>query len=159
MATRRPREKRSTPSTHGRKRKGPTKAELKARALKAAETRRRNAREAERKKERARQARRERERVKAEAHRKRVEAGRRGALKRRARERAAAALGEFRRAVDKNTRERELERVRESWHRSKRDLLQAVDEDYERYLAILDELADDEGIEWDIAYGETESAA
>jgi hypothetical protein len=139
-----------------RKKKVSTRAQA---ARKGWETRRAKERALEAKRRAAAKKRAETLRRKAEAHAKRVEAAKRGARTRKAKERAAAALGTFVKAVDRRTREHELSRVKESWHRAKRDLESALDGDYERYLAILDELADDEGIEWDIAYGSTDNAA
>jgi hypothetical protein len=137
----------------------PTQAELKRRAAKAAETRRSNAVAATRKQARALAKRRETLRLKAEAHERRSLAAKKGARTRRAKERARSALETFVGAVDKRAPLRELERVKESWRRAKRELEGALSEDYERYLEILDDLADESGTEWDIAYGSTEHAA
>jgi hypothetical protein len=129
--------KRSTKPRESRKR-GPSKAELQRRARKGAETKRRKAREAE------------------ERHRRHVEAGKRGYQTRLQKERAREALAELRRAVRKKSPR--IAPLRESWHREKNKLERVID-DYDRYMAILEELSDDEAPDWDIAYGSTESAA
>lgn len=125
------------PTGPGKRRKV-SRAELSRRALKGAETKRRKAREAEK------------------LHRKRVEAGKKSYRTRLAKERAREALRELRKAV--RHRSPRIDRVRESWHKEKRKLEESTD-DYDRYLAILEELSDDEAPDWDIAYGSTESAA
>ena len=112
-----------------------------ARARKAAETRARN---------RA---------AKEEAHKRRVAASKKGARRRKARERAAAALETFVAAVDRKTREHELSLIKESWHRAKAELEEEYSADFDRYMGILEDLADEAGTDWDIGYGSTESAA
>lgn len=125
--------------------------ELSRRALKGAETKRRKAREAER------------------LHQKRVLAGKKSYRTRLAKERSREALRELRRVTrirlpedaskaERRKHRRNEDRVRETWHREKRKLEESTD-DYDRYLAILEELSDDEAPDWDIAYGSTESAA
>jgi hypothetical protein len=150
-------------ATTGKKRstrtRPPSKAELRRRALKGAETKRLKAAAEEKARRAAARRRAQRKQAKEETHRRHVEAGKKGARTRLAKERARATLETFVRAVDHKTREHELLRVKESWHKAKRELGRALDGDYDRYLAILDELADDEGTDWDIAYGSTESAA
>jgi hypothetical protein len=131
-----------TTTTKGqpRKRARPTKAELQARAAKGLRTRRRN------------------ERARAKEHARRVEAGKKAYRTRLAKERARAALVELRKAVRSGDKSRRIDRVRDSWHKEKR-ALEGVIDDYDRYMAILEELSDDEAPDWDIAYGSTESAA
>jgi uncharacterized protein YPO0396 len=125
-------------------------------ARKGWETRRAKEEAAKRLRRKRARERAERARAKEEAHRKRVEAGKRGARTRLAKERAREALAELRRAVNKKSPR--IDRVRETWHREKAEL-ETVINDYDRYMAILDELSDDEAPDWDIAYGSTESAA
>jgi uncharacterized protein YPO0396 len=125
-------------------------------ARKGWETRRAKAAKAKRAKAARAREREKKRRAAEEEHQKRVLAAKWGARTRLAKQRARAALTELRRAVDK--RSPRIDRVRETWRREKFKLEVAVD-DYERYLAILDELADDEAPDWDIAYGSSESAA
>jgi hypothetical protein len=134
-------------------------AKRNAAAAKGWETRRRKAAAAEKKRrERARKRAETLARKAAEKERRR-EAARRGYARRLARERAQAALETFVSAVDRRVPEREIRAVKESWHREKAALENAYGDDYERFLGILDELADAEGTEWDIAYGGSDSAA
>jgi hypothetical protein len=148
----------NTSKTSARKRKA-TKAELRRRAAKAADTRRHNVAIAQQKKRAAAAKAKATRARKAEERARRSEAGKKGARVRKARERAQAALGTFVRAIEDKTPERELERVKASWHRSKRELEASLGSEYERYLEILDDLADAEGVDWDIGYGSTTEAA
>jgi hypothetical protein len=130
-----------------------------AAAKKRAETLRKKAAELEKKKRAAAKKRAETLRKKAAAKQKRVEAGKRGYRKRLARERAAAALHEFTRAVELHAPKEKIQRVKASWHRAKERLEDEYEEDFDRYMGILEEIADEEGTEWEIAYGSTESSA
>jgi hypothetical protein len=127
-------------------------------ARKGWETRRAREAEAAREKKRRARARAKEKRRKAELAKRRSEAGKRGYRTRLAKERARAALAELHKAVKAGKSGRRIDRVRESWHREKH-ALEGVLDDYDRYMAILEELSDDEAPDWDIAYGSTESAA
>jgi hypothetical protein len=128
-------------------------------ARKGWETRRQRAAEIEKKKRAAQAKRRATLRRKAEAHARRVEAAKRGYRKRLARERAAAALHEFTRAVELHAPKEKVARVKASWHREKENLEGEYEGDFDRYMGILEDIADEEGTEWQIAYGSTESSA
>jgi hypothetical protein len=127
-----------------------------AAARKGWETRRKAERAAARKKAAQARAREAKRRAAAELHARRVLAGKKAARTRLAKARAREALAELRHAVKAGSRR--VDRVRDSWHKEKRQL-EAVVDDYDRYMAILEELSDDEAPDWDIAYGSTESAA
>lgn len=43
--------------------------------------------------------------------------------------------------------------AREAWQEAKRELYRAVDEDFDRYADILEDIADDNDCDWHIAYG------
>ncbi len=96
---------------------------------------------------------------KAEARERRVLAAKRGYQKRLARERAREALRAFVAATKAKAPRAKVERIKTSWHRAKEDLEGEYEGNFDRYMAILEELADDETPEWAIAYGSTESAA
>lgn len=151
------RKKLSTQAKRARKPKKPSKAELSRRAHKGIETRRRNAEALKQKKARAAEKRRETLRKKAAAKKKHVEAGKRGYDTRLAKERAAEAFRQFKAAVDRKAPASIVESIKRSWHKSKRELEAVVS--FDRFMAILDDIADEEGSAWDIAYGSTESAA
>ena len=142
--------KRSTPSL---------KAKRSEAAKKAAKTRAKNAAELAKKRARAAAKGQETRRRKAEERARRSEAAKRGAKVRASKARARSALETFRDAVEARTPSRELERVKDTWRREKHRLQVDV-VDVERYLEILDDLADEAGVDWDIGYGSTtESAA
>lgn len=125
----------------------------------------RRAREEAAKKKRAAQAaaRAARAKAKAEAHARRVAAGKKGARRRKARERAEAAFATWEENAGqrdaRGTFIRETKRLHESWLQAKRELYDALDEDYEAYMGILEDIAEASGTEWDIAYGPDGEAA
>ena len=128
-------------------------------AKKAAKTRAKNAAELAKKRARAAAKGQETRRRKAQERARRSEAAKRGAKVRASKARARSALETFRDAVEARTPPRELERVKDTWRREKHRLQVDV-VDVERYLEILDDIADEAGVDWDIGYGSTtESAA
>jgi hypothetical protein len=126
-------------------------------------TRRAKAEALEKKKAAEARARKARKREKEEAHRRHVEAGKKGYKKRLAKERTRAALDTW--LENAGQRDARGEFVRETrvlhaqWLRAKDELLRAVGDDYDEYMAILDELAEETGTEWDIAYASSTEAA
>lgn len=108
-----------------------------ARAAKAAATRARNAA------------------IKAEVHARRVAAARKGVATRRAKARAAHALAEMQRAKAQDLRGQIAEDLYEDWLDAKQELWDATDGDYdyERYLEVLEDIADEADTAWQIAYG------
>ena len=127
-------------------------------ARKGWETRRRKAEELQRKRAaRARKAAATRRR-KAAKHAKRSQAAKKGTRRRKARERAGAALDALVRGVDSKARAGLVDRLRDSWHRAKRDVYESEDS-YEDYLDVLEQIAEQTDVTWDIAYGPDGEAA
>jgi hypothetical protein len=146
---------------HNTRRRAAKPAASKKRAAssrKGWETRRENERAHKRELARQSEKRAERKRAREAERLRRSLAAQKGYRRRLAKERARAALSEVKGAVDARARSREMNQVRASWHKAKRELLRAVDRDYSDYLEILDDIADEEGLEWDIGYGEGAAA-
>lgn len=96
---------------------------------------------------------------KAEERTRRSEAAKRGYRKHLARERARSALETFVSAVDRKVASRELAAIKRSWRREKAAAEKAYGPEYNQYLQFLEDLSDDVGTEWDIAYGSTDAAS
>lgn len=121
-------------------------------------TRRAHEKERARKKAAAAAKRADTLRRKEEAKAKRRAAAKKGARRHKARARAASALETLVQAVDNRTRHREIERVRESWHKAKRELYDESDS-YDDFLDMLERIAEETDVQWDLAYGPEGSAA
>lgn len=83
----------------------------------------------------------------------RSKAAKKGAATRRAKNRAALVLQRMLEIAARGNDAREWDAVRPVWHDAKWDLFDAVEEDRERYLDILDDIADEADTDWQIAYG------
>ena len=136
----------------------PRKARAPNAAQKGWETRRKNAEASAKKKRAANRKRAATLARKASEKARRGEASKRGHERRRARERAQIALETFVSAVDRKVAARELAIVKEIWRQEKLVAEKAYNAEYTAYLQFLDDLADDVGTEWDIAYGSTDAA-
>lgn len=155
MAASKDKKKASTRPPSGRvrdtRKRAPKKPSRKASlaAKKGWETRRRKARASEL--EKARRAK-ERERAKA----KRAPRDARYKRRKLAKERLRGAFESFVQAVQDKARNREIQVLRDVYHREKAATERAMTEgeygDFEAYIEFLDELADDSGTDWDIAY-------
>jgi hypothetical protein len=137
-----------------------------AAARKAAETRARNRAAAEalakkrsRAAKRAARTRRDaREAAKLAAAQKadrarRSKAGKKGAAKRRAKARAVLALTAMLNAYAAGAPAAVFNQLRPDWHDSKWELYEAVDEDRDAYLSMLEDIAEECDTDWHIAYG------
>jgi len=109
-------------------------------AKKAAETRRRNKVAA----------------IERELRKRRSTAAKKGAAKRRAKARAALALTAMLNAAAAGADAATFNELRPEWHDAKWELYDAVDEDRDAYLALLDDLAEECDTDWQIAYGPAE---
>lgn len=85
-------------------------------------------------------------------------AAQKGIERRALREEARQRLARFVQVVDAKADGPVIERARAQWHDAKADLEES-EEDYDRFLAILDSLAEEEAPDWQIAYSSDESAA
>ena len=94
------------------------------------------------------------ETLKRETTKRRSRAAKKGAATRRAKHAAAIELGKMLAyAAEGGASVKRWKGLREKWHASKWDLFDAVDQDRERYLDILDDIADEADTDWQIAYG------
>lgn len=89
-----------------------------------------------------------------EAKKRRSKAAKKGAATRRAKHAAVLELGRMLAyAAEGGASVKRWKALREKWHASKWDLFDAVGQDRERYLDILDDIADEADTDWQIAYG------
>jgi len=139
-----------------------TKRKRSASSKKGWETRRRNealAAKAARKRSQtakraaATRARKDIERVKREEHARRSRAAKRGAAVKKAKSRVALAYGAMMNAYARGAGSSEWNELRPEAHDAKWQLFEALDSDRDRYLEILDDIADDLDTDWHIAYG------
>lgn len=139
-----------------------TKRKRSASARKGWETRRENehlaAQAAKRRSKAAKQAARTRkarelERIRKEEHARRSRAAKRGAAVKKAKSRVALAYGAMMNAYARGAKAGEWNKLRPEAHDAKWQLFDAVDSDRDRYLEILDDIADDLDTDWHIAYG------
>ena len=155
----------AVPDTKKRSTRRPPAPEAKAAKARTAaarkgwETRKRRAEEEARRKRARAKARAAEKKRAAEEHARRSRAAKKGARTRKAKERAQAALETFHEAVRHRTREHELDLVRASWHKAKREVFEAGDVDLEDYLDILATISEATASEWDIAYAPEEAAS
>ena len=89
--------------------------------------------------------------------RQRQERARKGQATRHAVERAREALQELRARVDDEAPGDAIDDAADAWHDAKDALGEELD-DYDQFLAILDELQEDEAPDWQIAYEEGDAA-
>jgi len=108
------------------------KAEARRRALAAADTRKRKQRE-----------RAERNRLRAERRARTI----------RAKKNVTNVLRTMLDAKARGAGDDEWDDIRPDWYASKQELYDAVDEDFDRYAEILEDIADDVDTDWAIAYG------
>lgn len=83
----------------------------------------------------------------------RSKAAKKGAATRRAKHRAALVLSQMLDIAARGNDAKEWRKIRPQWHDAKWELLDAVGSDRERYLDILDDIADEADTDWQIAYG------
>ena len=83
----------------------------------------------------------------------RSRAAKKGAATRRAKNRAALVLQRMLEIAARGNDAREWDEVRPVWQDAKWGLFDAVESDRERYLDILDDIADEADTDWQIAYG------
>jgi hypothetical protein len=92
-------------------------------------------------------------RLELEARRKREEAARTGHRRKRIREQAENALAAMMQAKAENAGEDVFGEIRPIWRQAKWDVFEAYGGDRERYLQILEDIADACDSDWDIFYG------
>lgn len=83
----------------------------------------------------------------------RSEAGRKGHRTKLAKRNVVAVLATMVRLAAEGRGEEDWAETRGDWYESKRELFHAVDDDFDRYAEILDEIADDADVDWAISYG------
>jgi len=88
----------------------------------------------------------------------RSKAGKKGAAKRRAKARALLALTAMLNAAAAGEGSETFGKLRPEWHDSKWELYDAVDEDRDAYLSMLDDIAEECDTDWQIAYGPSDDA-
>lgn len=88
----------------------------------------------------------------------RSKAGKKGAAKRRAKARALLALTAMLNAAAAGEGSETFGKLRPEWHDSKWELYDAVNEDRDAYLSMLDDIAEECDTDWQIAYGPSDDA-